>query len=224
MAIGGRWRSLFQHVAHRRSRVFRVRISSNLSPVLDVIIDLHEMCRRLLPAGCSFPSESPRSRTFIITLLAPAVCISTTGHGVQNHSRVSQEPKRNRTWSHTFLTKKLYLFAFPAVFVAMVFRPPKWVPNLDLDTIPDSIPVSQFMLDEKYGRTKLRGCQSPFICGLSGAQYTALEVKQRVDFLARGLATDLNWFPNQGSEWGKVITIFAHNTVSFQWNGWRFSI
>ena len=97
----------------------------------------------------------------------------------------------------------------------MVFTPPRWVPKLEQDAIPDSIPVSHFMLDEKYGRSKLRGCKSPFVCGLSGTEYTALEVKQRVDFLARGLAKDLDWSPNQGSEWDKVITIFAHNTVIF---------
>jgi hypothetical protein len=95
----------------------------------------------------------------------------------------------------------------------MVFRSPKWTPKLDAEAISDSIPVSHFMLHEKYGRAKLRGCKEPFICGLSGAQYTALEVKQRVDYLSRGLAKDLNWSPNKGSEWDKVITIYAHNTV-----------
>ncbi|EED18837.1 AMP dependent ligase, putative [Talaromyces stipitatus ATCC 10500] len=95
----------------------------------------------------------------------------------------------------------------------MVFTQPKWVPNVDLETVPDSIPVSYFMLDEKYGRAKLRDSRSPFICGLSGSQYTSSEAKQRVDFLARGLAKELNWAPNKGSEWDKVITIFAHNTL-----------
>jgi hypothetical protein len=113
--------------------------------------------------------------------------------------------------SHTPLIK---IFVVVVSVIVMVFTSPKWVPDLDLDGIPDSISVSQFMLDEKYGRAKLRGCRQPFTCGLSGAQYTALEMKQRVDFLARGLAADLGWSPNQGSEWDKVITIFAHNTVS----------
>ena len=96
----------------------------------------------------------------------------------------------------------------------MVFKPPKWVPNFELESIPDSIPISHFMLDEKYGRSKLSTCKSPFVCGLSSVQYTALEMKKRVDFLARGLAKDLDWSSNKGSEWDKVITIFAYNTVS----------
>ncbi|KAL9105955.1 MAG: hypothetical protein Q9227_008948 [Pyrenula ochraceoflavens] len=94
----------------------------------------------------------------------------------------------------------------------MVFKPPRWVPSLDLESIPDSIPISHFMLDEKYGRSKLSDSKSPFICGLSGAQNTALEVRQRVEFLARGLAKDLSWSPSKGSEWDKVVTIFALNT------------
>ena len=96
----------------------------------------------------------------------------------------------------------------------MVFKAPKWVSNFDVEAIPDSIPVSQFVFDEKYGRASLRNSKPPFVCGLSGAQYSTLEVKERVDFLARALAADLNWSPNEGSEWDKVITIFAHNTVS----------
>jgi hypothetical protein len=98
----------------------------------------------------------------------------------------------------------------------MVFKPPRWVPSFKVDEIPDSIPISQFMLDEKYGRAKLCDSKAPFICGLSGAQYTTLQVKQRVQFLGRALEKSLNWSPNKGSEWGKVVTIFAHNTVMDQ--------
>lgn len=98
----------------------------------------------------------------------------------------------------------------------MVFKQPKWVPNVDLETVPDSIPISHFMLDEKYGRTKLRDSRSPFVCGLSGTHYTSLEVKRRVEYLARALAKEFDWSPNKGSEWDKLITIFAHNTVSLE--------
>jgi ribosome assembly protein SQT1 len=96
----------------------------------------------------------------------------------------------------------------------MVFSPPRWVPDLDVEAVPDSISISQFMLDEAFGRCCLDKSKSPFVCGLSDVQYSAQEVKERVDSLARGLGKELGWSPNKDSEWDKVITIFAHNTVS----------
>lgn len=69
------------------------------------------------------------------------------------------------------------------------------------------------MLDEKFGRADLENSKPPFVCGISGISYSASDVKKRVDFLARALARELKVSPNEGSEWEKVITIFAHNTV-----------
>lgn len=40
-----------------------------------------------------------------------------------------------------------------------------------------------------------------------------MEVKERVDYLARGLAKELGWQPNQGSEWDKVVGVFSVNTL-----------
>ncbi|KUJ09310.1 amp dependent CoA ligase-like protein [Mollisia scopiformis] len=94
----------------------------------------------------------------------------------------------------------------------MVFTPPSWVPALPFDP-PDSIPISQFMLDDTYGRCPLKDSRNPFTCGLSGKTYTALEMVDRVDYLARSLAKEFGWHPNKGTEWDKVIGIFALNTV-----------
>ncbi len=38
----------------------------------------------------------------------------------------------------------------------------------------------------------------------------------RVDYLARALSNEFGWHPNEGTEWDKVIGIFALNTV--RWN------
>lgn len=97
--------------------------------------------------------------------------------------------------------------------VSMVFKPPAWLPEFRVESIPDDIPISEFILDEKYGRAPLDKSRKPFVCGITGRGYTAAEVKLRVDYLARGLARDLGWEPNKGSEWDKVVAIFSLNTV-----------
>lgn len=94
----------------------------------------------------------------------------------------------------------------------MPFYPPAWVPKLPYDP-PDSIPICDFILDEQHGRHPLGYSRAPFTCGLSGKSYSALEVKERVDYLARGLAKELGWQPNVGSEWDKVIAVFSVNTL-----------
>lgn len=97
----------------------------------------------------------------------------------------------------------------------MVFHPPAWVSPLAIEP-PDSIPISEFMLNEQYGRHPLHHSRSPFTCGLSGAEYSALEVRDRVNALARGLSKELGWKPNEGTEWDKVIGVFSLNTVRIE--------
>ncbi|KAI4747528.1 phenylacetyl-CoA ligase-like protein [Aureobasidium sp. EXF-12298] len=94
----------------------------------------------------------------------------------------------------------------------MPFYAPDWVPKIPFD-IPDSISVDKFILDENYERHPLGYSRPPFTCGLTGKQYSALEVKERVDFLARGLSKELGFLPNKGSEWDKVIGLFSINTI-----------
>ncbi|KAI9695863.1 MAG: hypothetical protein M1836_005980 [Candelina mexicana] len=94
----------------------------------------------------------------------------------------------------------------------MVFTAPEWVPKLPFDP-PDSIPISEFMLNEMYGRHPLGYSKAPFTCGLSGASYSALEVRDRVDCLARALAKEFDWHPNKDTEWDKVVGVFSLNTI-----------
>ncbi|KAF2175773.1 acetyl-CoA synthetase-like protein [Zopfia rhizophila CBS 207.26] len=94
----------------------------------------------------------------------------------------------------------------------MPFTAPSWVPKLPFDP-PDSIPISEFILEEHYGRHPLGYSKPPFTCGLSGKNYSALEVRERVDYLARGLAKEFGWHPNKGSEWDKVVAVFSVNTL-----------
>jgi len=78
---------------------------------------------------------------------------------------------------------------------------------------PDTVPISQFMLDDAYGRCPQKESKNPFTCGISGRTYTGLEMVERVDHLARALSKEFGWHPNKGTEWDKVIGIFALNTV-----------
>ena len=94
----------------------------------------------------------------------------------------------------------------------MVFTAPPWVPKLAFDP-PDSIPISEFMLNERYGRHPLVQSKPPFTCGLTGAEFSALEVRERVDKLARALSEELGWQANTGTEWDKVAGVFSVNTV-----------
>ena len=98
--------------------------------------------------------------------------------------------------------------------IAMVFTAPSWVPQLPFDP-PDSIPISEFMLNEEYGRHPLHHARPPFTCGLTGAEYSALEVRDRVEKLTKALSKELGWHPNKGTEWDKVIGVFSLNTVRF---------
>ena len=93
----------------------------------------------------------------------------------------------------------------------MPFYAPEWIP--ELPTPPDSITVERFILDENFDRHPLGYSKPPFTCGLTGKSYSALEVKERVDLLARGLSNELGFLPNKGTEWDKVICLFAVNTV-----------
>lgn len=95
----------------------------------------------------------------------------------------------------------------------MVFTSPSWVPQLPFDP-PDTATLPDFMFNEQYGRMAMDKSYAPFTCGLSGREYLPRELHQRVEHLASGLAKELGWKPNQGTEWDKVVGILSTNTVS----------
>ncbi|KAF2834921.1 phenylacetyl-CoA ligase-like protein [Patellaria atrata CBS 101060] len=101
----------------------------------------------------------------------------------------------------------------------MPFYSPQWVPKLPFDP-PDSVPVSEFMFNERYGRHPMGYSKSPFTCGLSGKEYSTLDVKDRVEYLARGLAKEFDWDPNKGTEWDKAVGVFSLNTIDTMTLAW----
>lgn len=93
----------------------------------------------------------------------------------------------------------------------MVFLPEKWLP--ELSEIPDTVPIHEFMLDEKYGRRPFAQSWDSYTCGLTGRSISATQQRDDVAKLARGLGKELGWKVNQGSEYDKVVGVFALNTV-----------
>lgn len=93
----------------------------------------------------------------------------------------------------------------------MVFLPSKNAGQLA--PIPDDISISEFVLNEKYGRRPHAISRDPFTCGFSGKSHSSQEVASRVDLLARSLAKEFGWAPNKGSEWDKTLAVFTLNTV-----------
>merc|ERR1712000_414869 len=100
----------------------------------------------------------------------------------------------------------------------MVFYPPPWVPKLP--EIPDTVPICEFMLDEKYGRRPYSDSWDAYTCGLSGKSITARQQKENVDKLARALAKEFGWKVNEGTEYDKVVGVFALNTIDIMSLSW----
>ncbi|KAK4544763.1 hypothetical protein LTR36_004012 [Oleoguttula mirabilis] len=100
----------------------------------------------------------------------------------------------------------------------MPFSPPSWTPQLP--EVPDSISIETFMFDENYGRHPLGYSKSPFTDGLTGKTYSALEVRERIDYLTRALSKELGFKPDEGSEWDKVVACFSLNTIDYLTLAW----
>lgn len=94
----------------------------------------------------------------------------------------------------------------------MPFYSPSWVPRLPFDP-PKDVPISDFILQDKYGRYPRPDNRPAFTDGVSGKTYSFQDVKERVDLLARGLLKELGWSVNQGDEWSKTVGVFALNTI-----------
>ncbi|KAJ5884526.1 hypothetical protein N7504_012098 [Penicillium tannophilum] len=88
-----------------------------------------------------------------------------------------------------------------------------FLPRNQLGSIPDNIPISEFMLNEKYGRVPHGQSRDPYTCGLTGKTYSSKEMVDRVDFITRGLRKELGWVPSSGSEWDKTAVVFSLNTI-----------
>ncbi|EHY56942.1 hypothetical protein HRR83_001983 [Exophiala dermatitidis] len=100
----------------------------------------------------------------------------------------------------------------------MVFYPPPWLPKLP--KVPDTVPICDFMLDEKHGRRPISDSWDAYTDAISGRSITARQQKENVDKLARSLAKEFGWKVNEGSEYDKVAGVFALNTIDIMTLNW----
>ncbi|KAF6802406.1 phenylacetyl-ligase-like protein [Colletotrichum sojae] len=96
----------------------------------------------------------------------------------------------------------------------MSFLPPDHIPQLPFE-IPDTLSVHEFLFgdEDKYGRHPKANSKPPFTCGITGKAYSASQVAERIELLARGLASDLGWQVNEGRDMDKAIGIYSLNTI-----------
>lgn len=111
----------------------------------------------------------------------------------------------------------------------MVFIPPGWVPQLPFGTFtaddafkaqlivhldpPDSISIPEFVNNEKYGRCPIARSRNPFTCSVTGKSFTASQMIEREEYLARAIAQNLGYDSHEGTEWDRVVAVFSLNTV-----------
>ncbi|KAI1611662.1 4-coumarate-CoA ligase, variant [Exophiala viscosa] len=100
----------------------------------------------------------------------------------------------------------------------MIFNAPDFLPPLP--EVPDNVPLCDFMFDEQYGRRPISQSLDAYTCGITGRSISAEDQKSRVSFLARSLANELGWKVNVGSEYDKVVGVFAHNTIDIMTVNW----
>jgi acyl-CoA synthetase (AMP-forming)/AMP-acid ligase II len=71
------------------------------------------------------------------------------------------------------------------------------------------------MKNEKYGRLPIAKSRHPFTCGITKRSYSTPQLFERSEFVARALAKRLQWQPNEGTPWDKVLAIFSLNTIDY---------
>jgi hypothetical protein len=55
------------------------------------------------------------------------------------------------------------------------------------------LPLCDFTFNERYGRNPIAESRDPYICGLPGKSYNVTEQRDRIQYLARPLAQEMEW-------------------------------
>ncbi|KAK5626800.1 hypothetical protein RRF57_002515 [Xylaria bambusicola] len=89
---------------------------------------------------------------------------------------------------------------------------------------PDSIPIHEFVGDERYARQPFNRSQNPFTCGLTGKTFTHAEFHERQELLARSLSKRMGWRPNEDTPWDKVVGLYSLNTVKIDFLMFTYAV
>ncbi|KAJ6437386.1 phenylacetyl- ligase protein [Purpureocillium lavendulum] len=95
----------------------------------------------------------------------------------------------------------------------MGFHPPAWAPRLTDADIPDDICLADFLFDDRYRPRKCADSPSPFVDSVDGSGHGVRETRQRIDWLAAGLASQLSIKDVTGDHWSRVVSLFAVNNI-----------
>lgn len=96
----------------------------------------------------------------------------------------------------------------------MGFHPPAWAPRLTDADIPDDLSLADFLFDDRHRPRKCQDSPPPFIDSVDGSGHGVQETRQRIEWLAAGLASQLGIEDVTGDHWGRVIGLFTVNNVS----------
>jgi hypothetical protein len=93
---------------------------------------------------------------------------------------------------------------------------PAWMPKLTDGDIPDHVPLTDFVFNDTYRPYKCDESPTPFVDSINGIGFTVQKTRQRVEWLAAGLAAHLNIDISSGDVFDRVVGVFAVNNVSSQ--------
>lgn len=132
---------------------------------------------------------------------------------------ISNSSEDSKVFPSTLLCSALLSAHFPTSFLSnMTFYRPSWAPSLSDADIPDDIPLSDFIFDDRFRTRKCRDSGLPFIDSVSGGGYSISETRRRIEWLAAGLANKLGIHDISGDVWQRVVGLFAVNNVSQEYD------
>lgn len=90
---------------------------------------------------------------------------------------------------------------------------PSWLPKLTDTDIPDDNSLTDFVFNDALRPFKCDESPKPFVDSINGHGYGVHETRQRIEWLAAGLASHLKLSSSTGDEFSRVVSIFAVNNV-----------
>ena len=96
----------------------------------------------------------------------------------------------------------------------MSFHAPPWAPKVTDADIPDDISLTDFVFNDGFRPHKCDDSPKPFVDSIDGLGYGVHETRQRIEWLAAGLAAQLSIRTTTGDGFDRVVSVFAVNNVS----------